>query len=130
MSDYTVIAPPGGMSLDFREVTDIFRAMPGVQNIRIAPHYDGSDSVEAHYCCRGVTGSLTLVEGSVAVHGSDDIALEVAIEFAVRYINAKGVDLYLFNAQYDFLQMLSADIDLATLKRRIDEDPFAGARQQ
>jgi len=64
------------------------------------------------------------------VHGSDDIALEVAVEFAVRYISTKGVRLQLFNAQYDFHQILSADIDLATLKRRIEEDPFAGARQE
>lgn len=134
MPDYTLIVLTSGVRFDPREVADIFHAMPGVENIKANQGHDGSDRVEAVYCYRGVTGGLTLVtsagRGSIAVHGSDDIALEVAIEFAVRYISAKGSNLELLNAQYDFHQILTADIDLETLKRRIDEDPFAGAPQQ
>lgn len=129
MSDTTFVAIQGKTALFTPQyVTGILLAIPGIQKVHPRKDYTGKESVEAEYCWQGESTDVWLLAGynCLSIHGSGDISLAFALEFAKRHSEVSDAALELFNELYDFHQLLSADLDLVTLNQRINEEPFAG----
>jgi hypothetical protein len=130
MSDSTLIVMVDeGRKFEPARALESLRNIPGISAIRKRVGDCGEELLEARFSGDRDSRLVELLPGqqSVAIHGSDRLALDFALRFAAEYRKHSDQTLQTFNANYSFHQLLSPDLDLALLMKRIVDTPFSGA---
>jgi len=133
MSDSTLIVMVDeDRKFGVADVVESLGNIPGVSALRKRLGDNGEELVEARYCGENDSRLVQLLAGqsSIAIHGSDKVALDFALRFSREYRKHSEVPLQAFNANYSFHQLLSSDVDLAKLVKRIVDTPFSGTASQ